>query len=402
MIGTEFLKGQGLGNQLFCYVTARCIAAERGVAFGTAGQEQLAVNIHSKKGMYFMDMDLGENIPDPSVFRAYHEKETRLYLGNSVHDLTHGCYVAGEDVSLHKLPDNTLIYGNMQAEGYFVKYMDEMKEWLRVKPEYDSHEFTKDNLCIINVRGGEYTGSPELYLDRRYWLNGIQNMKKIRSDMEFIIVTDDVEAAKKVLPGIPVYHGDLDRDYVMIKNARYLLLSNSTFACFPAFTSETVQFIIAPKYWARYNVSDGYWASEQNIYSGFHYQDRKGRLFTAEECRRVLSAFFAEMTEWEQYMEQAGFEDAEAVPRLLAIWEKYVSEKPRPGYRPLGLSYSAQGTYKGEQFLDAEQITKNKLYIYTREKNTGFDRRFLMKRVGEGWMIDAVQERLNGWQRTEV
>ena len=120
----------------------------------------------------------------------------------------------------------------------------------------------------------------------------------------------------------------------------------------------------------------------------------------AAECRRVLSAFFAEMTDWEQYMEQAGFEDAEAVPRLLAIWEKYVSEKPRLGYRPLALSYSAQGTYNGEEFLDAEQITKNKLYIYTREKNTGFDRRFLMKRVGEVWMIDAVQERLNGWQRT--
>ena len=122
----------------------------------------------------------------------------------------------------------------------------------------------------------------------------------------------------------------------------------------------------------------------------------------ASECRSVLSAFFAEMTEWEQYMEQVGFEDAEAVPRLLAIWEKYVSEKPRPGYLPLALSYSAQGTYNGEEFLDAEQITKNKLYIYTREKNTSFDRRFLMKRVGEGWKIDAVQERLNGWQRTEL
>ena len=120
----------------------------------------------------------------------------------------------------------------------------------------------------------------------------------------------------------------------------------------------------------------------------------------AEECRRVLSAFFAEMTEWEQYMERAGFEDAEAVPRLLAIWEKYVSEKPRPGYRPLGLSYSTQGTYKGEQFLDAEQITRNKLYIYTREKKTGFARRFLMKRVGDSWKIDVVQERLDGWQRT--
>jgi len=40
-------------------------------------------------------------------------------------------------------------------------------------------------------------------------------------------------------------------------------------------------------------------------------------------------------------MEQAGFGDAGAVPRLLAIWEKYVSEKPCMGYRPLGLSYSA-------------------------------------------------------------
>ena len=137
----------------------------------------------------------------------------------------------------------------------------------------------------------------------------------------------------------------------------------------------------------------------------FHIQREKAKKPTvldeqaAEECRRVLSAFFAEMTEWEQYMEQAGFEDSEAAPRLLAIWERYVSEKPRPGYRPLALSYSAQGTYKGEGFLDAEQITKNKLYIYTREENTGFDRRFLMKRVDGSWMIDAVQERLDGWQR---
>ena len=87
----------------------------------------------------------------------------------------------------------------------------------------------------------------------------------------------------------------------------------------------------------------------------------------AAECRRVLSAFFAEMTEWEQYMDQVGFEDAEAVPRLLAIWEKYVSEKPRLGYRPLALSYIAQGTYNGEEFLDAEQITKNLSLIHISE-----------------------------------
>lgn len=295
MIGTEFLKGQGLGNQLFCYVTARCIALERGCAFGTAGQEQLAVNIHSKKGMYFMDMDLGEKIGEDGVpkgsLKRYDEKELRFFQGTSRHDMEHGCYVAGEDPALHGLPDDTLIYGNMQDEGYFGKYREQIREWLKVRPEYDSHEFTRDNLCIINYRGGEYTGHPELYLDRSYWMNGMKNMRKIRPDMEFIIVTDDPEAARKLLPGLPVYHSDLDRDYVMIKNARYLLLSNSTFAFFPAYTSETLRAAIAPKYWARHNVSDGYWASEQNIYSIFQYQDRKGRLFSPEECRKELAAY---------------------------------------------------------------------------------------------------------------
>ena len=118
MIGTEFLKGQGLGNQLFCYVTARCIALERGCAFGTAGQEQLAVNIHSKKGMYFMDMDLGEKIGEDGVpkesLKRYDEKELRFFQGTSRHDMEHGCYVAGEDPALHRLPDETLIYGNMR------------------------------------------------------------------------------------------------------------------------------------------------------------------------------------------------------------------------------------------------------------------------------------------------
>lgn len=324
VIGTEFLKGQGLGNQLFSYVTARCIALERGCAFGTAGQEQLAVNIHSKKGMYFMDMDLGERIETgtkdglaPAAedgtgtaaadgsgacaarssgvrkeeLRRYDEKELRFFQGTSVHDMEHGCYVAGEDGALHSLPDNTLIYGNMQDERYFARYREQIREWLRVRPEYDTHEFTRDNLCILNLRGGEYTGHPELYLSRGYWLKGMKNMRKIRPDMEFIIVTDDPEAARKLLPGLPVYHSDLDRDYVMLKNARYLLLSNSSFAFFPAYTSTTLQAAIAPKYWARHNVSDGYWASEQNIYSIFQYQDRSGRLFTPEECRQELEAY---------------------------------------------------------------------------------------------------------------
>ena len=52
-----------------------------------------------------------------------------------------------------------------------------------------------------------------------------------------------------------------------------------------------MKYVIAPKYWARHNVSDGYWASEENIYSDFTYIDRKGKLFTAEECRKELEEY---------------------------------------------------------------------------------------------------------------
>lgn len=293
MVGTEFLDGQGLGNQLFCYITARCIAKKNGYSFGLAGLNTFGYNIHSRKGMYFMDLELGEPITDVSLYNRYDEKEERLFLKNSPHDVLNGCYVAGTDKEIMQVPDNTIVYGNMQAEDYFREYKEDIKEWLKVKPEYEVYDCRRDNLCVINIRGGEYESSTELFLRRKYWLDAIKRMKEIRHDMEFVIVTDDVRAAEKILPGIKAMHGNLHEDYCRIKNAKYLILSNSSFAFFPAFTSESVEYIIAPKYWARHNVSDGYWASEQNIYDEFVYMDRKGKLFSPKECREELQAYKA-------------------------------------------------------------------------------------------------------------
>ncbi len=291
IIATELLQGQGLGNQLFCYVTTRSLAYAKGYGFSILNRGIFANNIHSNKGMYFMDLDCGIDVPKEAFENRYYEHEDRIFIGNSTHDIEHGCYVSGADRELLELKQTMLLYGNMQAQEYFGKYRDEIKQWLAVKPEYDCREYAKENLCIINVRGGEYAGNPELFLRRKYWLDAMAKMRKLRPDMEFMVVTDDVEAARRVLPEVEAHHFDLAKDYTIIKNASYLILSNSTFAFFPAFTSETVKYIIAPKYWARHNVSDGYWASEQNIYDGFVYMDRKGRLFSAQECREELAEY---------------------------------------------------------------------------------------------------------------
>ena len=264
---------------------------DNNLPFSILGKETVANNIHSSCGMYFMDLDYGVPSVKEDYKQVYYEKEDRIFIGNSKHDLTHGCYVTGVDEDMLHPEDGTLLYGNMQDEKYYIRHKDEIRQWLKVKEEYDCMEYSRDNLCILHLRCSDYLDCPELYLRKKYWKDGIRNMKKINPDMEFMIITNDVKEASKILPGIPAYNFDLAKDCSIIKNAKYLLLSNSSFAYFPAFTSTTVKYILAPKYWARHNVSDGYWASEQNIYEGWHYQDRHGKVFSAEECKRELEQY---------------------------------------------------------------------------------------------------------------
>lgn len=100
IIATELLKGQGLGNQLFCYVTTRALAYSKGYDFSILNREIFANNIHSNKGMYFMDIDCGIKMDKDSFKNIYHEKEDRIYIGNSIHDIEHGCYISGVDKKL--------------------------------------------------------------------------------------------------------------------------------------------------------------------------------------------------------------------------------------------------------------------------------------------------------------
>jgi hypothetical protein len=117
-------------------------------------------------------------------------------------------------------------------------------------------------------------------------------MIQYNPNMEFCIVTDDVKAANAMLPEYTAYHDEIAWDYVAIKNARNVICSVSTFACFPLWTSETLEYCISPKYCNDFNNSQGWWSLGYAIHSyPTYYQDRQGNLFTPEQCR----------VEWEEY-----------------------------------------------------------------------------------------------------
>jgi len=285
MISTEILYGQGLGNQLACYVTTRTLAADKNVEFGIHDPNCcLGDKRYNNQGLYFMDLDLGKPVIEDKIENFYIEKEHRYFTNNiCYHDTFHGCDVSIVDENLLNIPDNSHILGYMQGSEYFYHRINEIKNWIKLKPEYDNYNFSNDNICVINVRA---RFDPEIYLTREYWYNAINHMLKINSNMQFLVVTEDIESTKKLLPELSenIYHFGIGEDYAIIKNAKYLIASNSSFSIFPSLTSDTLKYIIAPKYMLRHNVSDGYWCMGYNIYPTYTYMDKEGKLFSYEEC----------------------------------------------------------------------------------------------------------------------
>ena len=295
MLATEFLHGQGLGNQLFCYVTTRMLAHRLGYDFGIKGLQSAGDSRVNQKGFYFMDLDYGKEVPDDlERYDEYrHALKTDEWIKTDLR-LT--------DKTLLNIPDNRILYGVMQSEDYFYDRLDLVKEWLKVKEEYDHMDTNGKNMCVMNFRGGDMIGNAGAYVPRSYWDKAIQRMVEYNPKMEFCIVTDDVATAKQMLPEYPAYHRDVAWDYVAVKNARNVISTTSTFSCFPLWTSETLEYCIAPKHWFHHNLSQGWWSLGCSIYSyPTHYMDREGNLFTPDECR----------VEWEEYKKTSNIYDGD-------------------------------------------------------------------------------------------
>ena len=287
MLATEFLHGQGLGNQLFAYVTTRVLARRLGYDFGIKGLHSAGDSRVNKKGFYFMNLDYGKEVPDNlERYDEYrHALKTDEWLRTDIR-LT--------DKDLLSIPDNRIIYGNFQSEDYFYDEIDIVKEWLKVRIMYEHYDTNGKNICVLNFRGGDMIGNAGAFVPASYWHNAMQHMSEYNPNMEYCIVTDDVQTANRMLPGIPAYHVDVAWDYVAVKNARNVICTTSTFSCFPLWTSENLEMCIAPKYWFHHNLSQGWWSLGCSIYSyPTYYMDREGKLFTPDECR----------VEWEQFKE---------------------------------------------------------------------------------------------------
>lgn len=283
MIVTEIYNGQGLGNQLWCYVTTRVLAKNKGVTFGIKSPEKFKCND-------FLSLDMGEPViggsgPEGGPPFSLPKGITRYYSERRIVHPLNGVDIRPHDANLATIPDNTKIDGVMQDENYILHRKDEVRGWLKVNEEFECYDYCADDICVINFRGGEYLEIPNVFLPQSYWDYAMSCMRAINKDFKFVVITDDVETAQKFFPNFEVHHFSISKDYVVIKNARYLILSNSSFACFPAWLNQDLRLCIAPKYWAQHNTSDGFWGCSYNMIRGWQYLDRNGEFFDYDACR---------------------------------------------------------------------------------------------------------------------
>ena len=289
MIITELHNGQGLGNQLWCYITTRVIAKDMGYDFGIQSPEKF-------RGNDFLNLDFGKPViggtgPEggppltlPDGIKHYYVEKTAIHPLN-------GSEIRLFDKNLVNIQDNTKIEGLMQDEQYIIHRKEEIREWLKVKEEYEFYDFADDNICVIKFRGTGYVSVKDFYLTKTFWENAVNNMRKINPHFKFIVITDDIKNAKNFFPDFDVYNFSIAKDYIIIKNAHYLILANSSFSWFPAWLNKNLKFCIAPKYWARHNISDGYWSLGYNITTGWMYQDRNGNLQDYDSCLKELNTY---------------------------------------------------------------------------------------------------------------
>jgi len=293
LIITELYDGQGFGNQLWAYAVAKAIANEHKSEFAI-----LSANRFKLRNTLALDwgktpIHLNRTKPTrrkrTARFRVYHEQVCRHPID--------GMDISEYDSNLMKLTRNWRIEGNFQSEKYILDVKNELMQDFRILRQTPF----KKNVCIINLRGGEYKKYPSLFLKQEYYLNAMRYIKSISPFVEFEIVTDDVDLAKKYFPSITIRSRILSMDYSLeqkiiddfssIQNAEFLILSNSSFSWWGAWTNQNYNCVVAPKYWARHNIGDGFWSMGDSLTNGWHWLDNRGDLFSTDECESELVKF---------------------------------------------------------------------------------------------------------------
>jgi len=248
------LRGR-LGNHMWQYAVTRTIAEANSYDFALDG---------IFLGRTLFDCDLGQMFDPITVKHRFKEPHNQAFIPK-----------------LMKVQDDTKLKGFFQCENYIRDNQDNIREWFSFKEDY---LHLLDGLeGAIQFRGTDYKknfGGGAFYLPKNYFSLAIQKMKTLHGNIKYIVITEDRREAKRLFPKLEVPQLSEGPQQFILRNAKYLIIANSSFAWWGAWLNQRAKTIISPKFWLRYNFGDKWWP--KNIGGGFTWLDKRGRFSDAK------------------------------------------------------------------------------------------------------------------------
>ena len=306
MLAASIHEHAGLGNQIWRYVCCRVFAEHHGYEWGVS---------HPGWRGPFLNIDWGKevnlNVEQDSDFSMVEGFKHYYKERFDHHKRAPGC-IGYPDNKFYELPDNCYINGTFQRMSYIEEHREKICSWLT----YDDKvtDYSADNICVIQLRGGDYTTGHSM-LPPQYYQMAMQRMRENNPDIEFVIVTDDPGTASQYIPGVPVVGsavseekdqyqkniswykypgGPVGIDYSILNTAKYAIISASTFAFWPIWTNNDLLNVIAPKYWFDWSRSDGWWRMKDGIVNDqrWLWMDKEGGLYETNTCIEHAAVYY--------------------------------------------------------------------------------------------------------------
>jgi hypothetical protein len=221
-------KNIALGNHMFQYVVCRIVAEKNSYNFYIPHKSFIS--------QCFENIDLGEK--NGEILHNYIESADQTY-----------------DPNIFSVSDFTNLVGYFQTEKYFLDYEDDVKMWF--KPTLDSKtksiidKYPISKYCYIHLRGGDYRINGSL-LPKEYFDRAIEKVKEIKSDLSFVVVTDDLELSKSYFPNFDAISNEVITDFKTLYFSNFSIISNSSFSWWSCWLTDK-EITIAPNNWLYYN-----------------------------------------------------------------------------------------------------------------------------------------------------
>lgn len=267
----NFLKGQGLGNQLWVYYAGIFLANyfQCNYKFGN-GKIFKGFFLIEDNNILWEEINVSKKLRIKEKFEYFTDLDVTDY-SSCMHDL--GNLIQLSDVEIIGTLQSTKLIPNNKI----------IKKTLKI------NFLKQENICSIHIRGGDFKNTI-VKPSKNYYLNALKLFEKNK----FKIITDDPKYARMILPGIEIvekiksnfdeltnphhFSEGIKDDFFLIAKSKANIISSSTFSFWASYIGAIFikKKIVAPAYWFANRVSSSWGSPNEYIIKDWNYLDSNG------------------------------------------------------------------------------------------------------------------------------